>query len=101
VIRHYLGLRDAAVLVTRDLLLTGRAVSDLIESEAMGAVVGPAGLGKTFAIEHAIERRDEPVITLTFEARPTMRLVADRLLHSLTGAPGGGTRCHRAPACPA
>jgi hypothetical protein len=47
---HYLGLQDASVLATRDLLLTGRAVADLIESEAMGAVVGPAGLGKTFAI---------------------------------------------------
>lgn len=90
--RHYLGLRNASVLATRDLLLTGRAISDLIKTEAMGAVVGPAGLGKTFAIEHAIERRGEPVISLTFEARPTMRLVADRLLHKLTGAPGGGTR---------
>ena len=90
--RHYLGLQDASVLATRDLLLTGRAVADLIESEAMGAVVGPAGLGKTFAIEHALASRDEQVITLTFEARPTMRLVADRLLHTLTGAPGSGTR---------
>jgi hypothetical protein len=25
----------------------------------MGAVVGPAGLGKTFAIEHAVESRCE------------------------------------------
>ena len=91
-IRHYLGLEDAAVLATRDLLLTGQAVSDLIESEAMGAVVGPAGLGKTFAIEHALAGHEEQVITLTFEARPTMRLVADRLLVALTGAPGRGTR---------
>jgi DNA transposition AAA+ family ATPase len=92
VTRHHLGLQDASVLATRDLLLTGRAVEDLIESEAMGAVVGPAGLGKTFAIEHSVESHGEAVITLTFEARPTMRLVADRLLHALTGAPGTGTR---------
>jgi hypothetical protein len=92
VTRHYLGLRDAAVLATRDLLLTGRAITDLIESEAMGAVVGAAGLGKTFAIEHALAGREEQVIRLTFEARPTMRLVADRLLVALTGAPGRGTR---------
>ncbi len=58
----------------------------------MGAIVGAAGLGKTFAIEHAIQARAEPVITLTFEARPTMRLIADRLLYALTGAPGHGTR---------
>jgi DNA transposition AAA+ family ATPase len=92
VIRHYLGLQDAAVLATRDLLLTGSAITDLIESEAMGAIVGPAGLGKTFAIEHTLAAREEQVITLTFEARPTMRLVADRLLVALTGAPGNGTR---------
>ena len=91
-IRHYLGLRDASVLATRDLLLTGRVITDLIESEAMGAIVGPAGLGKTFAIEHALASREEQVITLTFEARLTMRLVADRLLVAMTGAPGSGTR---------
>ena len=90
--RHYLGLQDASVLATRDLLLTGRAIADLIDNEAMGAVVGSAGLGKTFAIEHALSTREEQVITLTFEARPTMRLVADRLLVALTGAPGRGTR---------
>jgi DNA transposition AAA+ family ATPase len=92
VIRHHLGLRDAEVLATRHLLLTGQALSDLLASEAMGAIVGPAGVGKTFAIEHALERCRDPVIRLTFEARPTMRLVADRLLHALTGAPGSGTR---------
>jgi DNA transposition AAA+ family ATPase len=90
--RHYLGLTDASVLATRHLLLTGQAISDVIESEAMGAIVGPAGLGKTFAIDHALEQHGGPVITLTFEARPTMRLVADRLLANLTGAPGRGTR---------
>jgi hypothetical protein len=51
-IHHYLGLRDAQVLATRHLLLTRQAVADLADSEAMGAVVGVAGLGKTFAIDH-------------------------------------------------
>ena len=91
-IRHHLGLRGAEVLATRHLLLTGQALADVLESEAMGAIVGPAGLGKTFAIDHAIQARAEPVIKLTFEARPTMRLVADRLLDALTGSPGRGTR---------
>jgi hypothetical protein len=99
VTHHYLGLQDASVLATRDLLLTGRAVADLIESEAMGAVVGPAGLGKTFAIEHALAGREEQAITLTFEASPTMRLVADRLLVALTGAPGSGTRFDGGDGC--
>lgn len=88
---HHLGLTDASVLHTRHLLLTDQAVGDLVESEAMGAVVGPAGLGKTFAIARAVEARSEPV-SLTFEGRPTMRLVADRLLHAFTGSPARGTR---------
>ena len=88
---HHLGL-DAAVLRTRHLLLTDQAVGDLVAAEAMGAVVGPAGLGKTFAITHATTHLSEPVVCLTFEGRPTMRLVADRLLHHFTGAPARGTR---------
>ena len=40
--RHHLGLQGAAVLATRHLLLTGQAVADVIDSEAMGAIVGPA-----------------------------------------------------------
>lgn len=90
--RHHLGLTDAAVLRTRHLLLAGQAVGDLVENEAMGAIVGAAGLGKTFAIAQAIQTRREPVVSLTFEGRPTMRLVADRLLHAFTGSPARGTR---------
>lgn len=90
--RHHLDLQDAAVLQTRHLLLTEQAVADLIDSEAMGAIVGAAGLGKTFAIAHAADARTEPVVALTFEGRPTMRLIADRLLHAFTGVPAHGTR---------
>lgn len=89
---HHLDLQDAAVLRTRHLLLTEQAVSDLVGSEAMGAIVGPAGLGKTFAIAHATRARSEPVVSLAFEGRPTMRLIADRLLHAFTGMPARGTR---------
>ncbi|MGI8846349.1 MAG: AAA family ATPase [Thermoleophilaceae bacterium] len=89
---HHLNLQHAAVLKTRHLLLTDQAVADLIDSEAMGAVVGPAGLGKTFAIARATQKRPEPIVTLNFEGRPTMRPIADRLLHAFTGAPAKGTR---------
>jgi hypothetical protein len=89
---HFLDLRDAQTLLTRHLLLTRKAVGDVIEAGAMGAVYGSAGLGKTFAVTDAISRHRVPVLRLTFESRPTMRLVADRLLAGLTGAPGRGTR---------
>ncbi len=90
--RHHLDLHDAAVLRTRHLLLTEQAVDDLVGSEAMGAIVGPAGLGKTFAIAHSTRAQNAPVVSLTFEGRPTMRLIADRLLHAFTGMPARGTR---------
>jgi DNA transposition AAA+ family ATPase len=89
---HFLSLEDAETLNTRHLLLTRTAVDDVIDAEAMGAIVGPAGLGKTFAVSAAMQQHGLPIINLTFESRPTMRLVADRLLHALTGAPARGTR---------
>jgi hypothetical protein len=89
---HFLNLSGAQTLMTRHLLLTRKAVADVIESRAMGAVYGAAGLGKTFAVSDAIGRHPQPVLRLTFESRPTMRLVADRLLAGLTGSPGRGTR---------
>ncbi|HEX3804572.1 MAG TPA: ATP-binding protein [Solirubrobacteraceae bacterium] len=82
---HFLGLKGAATLQTRHLLLTRKAIDDVIEAEAMGAIVGPAGLGKTFAVSEALKRHTIPIVRLTFESRPTMRLVADRLLNKLTG----------------
>jgi DNA transposition AAA+ family ATPase len=89
---HYLGLQNAAVLQTRHFLLTESAVSDVIDAEAMGAVFGPAGLGKTFAVAEALAQHKLPVIRLSFETTPTMRLVADRLLHAFTGVPSKRTR---------
>jgi len=90
--RHFQNLCGARVLETRHLLLTKRAVMDVLLAEAIGAVIGPAGLGKTFAIEHSLREVNCRVTKLRFESRPTMRLVADRLLHEFTGHPGRGSR---------
>ena len=37
--------------------MTLDACTDLVRTQAMGAVHGPAGLGKTFAVERALARR--------------------------------------------
>jgi DNA transposition AAA+ family ATPase len=92
VIRHYLNLEGASVLETTHLVMTEQAILDLIRHEAMGAVVGYSGLGKTFAIDCALAQIDQPVIRLTFETRPTLRLIADRLWHQITGEPTPRTR---------
>lgn len=85
--RHFLDIEGASVLPTEELGLVEQAVTDLIETGAMGAVHGPAGLGKTFAVERALARHGATVdpCWVSFPSRPTMRLVAATLLAELTG----------------
>lgn len=85
--RHFLNLDGAATISTDSLLLTRRALADVAEACAMGAVHGDAGLGKTFAVEEAAGATAEPAVWTSFPGRPTMRLVATTLAELLTGAP--------------
>jgi type II secretory pathway predicted ATPase ExeA len=95
--QHFVNLPGAATLPTRHYQLTGQIIDDLIAELATGVVHGPAGTGKTYAVQAALERlraAAEPspadsqvtVCTLAFPSKPTMRLVADELLTVLTGA---------------
>jgi type II secretory pathway predicted ATPase ExeA len=91
--QHFVNLPGAATLPTRQYQLTGQIIDDLIAELATGVVHGPAGTGKTYAVEAALERLREAsssgqvsVCTLAFPSKPTMRLVADELLTALTGA---------------
>jgi len=88
--RHFLDLEDAATVDTTALALTRRAVLDLTRHRAMGVVHGAAGLGKTFAVERAVEHLDRfwSPVWLSFPVRPTMRLIASELLEALTGERG-------------
>jgi len=88
VIRHFLDLDGARTIPTEHLLLSGRAVADLVETHAMGAFHGDAGLGKTFAVERAVEGLggDWEPVWLSFPARPTMRLIAIELLAAISGS---------------
>jgi DNA transposition AAA+ family ATPase len=85
--RHFLDLEGASTIPTEHLLLTRRAVADLAEAKAMGAVHGEAGLGKTFAVEEAVAGLGVPVFWTSFPSRPTMRLVAINLVELLTAVP--------------
>lgn len=97
--QHFVNLPGAATLPTRQYQMAGQIIGDLIAECATGVVHGPAGTGKTYAVEAALERlRDAAasgppgsaaevsVCTLAFPSKPTMRLVADALLTALTGA---------------
>ncbi|WP_425795109.1 AAA family ATPase [Micromonospora arida] len=70
-------------------------VTDTAEHLAVGVIHGLAGLGKTFATRtctSALATRTRAtdrieVVTIAFPARPTMRLLADLMLQTLTGTP--------------
>jgi len=86
--RHFLELDGANTLPTDYLLMTHRAVQDLVEAKAMGVVHGAAGLGKTYAVEQTLARLDKrQPCWVSFPSRPTMKLVASQLLATITGAP--------------
>lgn len=88
--RHFLDIERARTLPTPGLVATARAVGDLLGAAAMGVVHGPAGLGKTYAVEQALSRdRDVSVCWVAFPSRPTMRLVAATLFEQLTRVPAG------------
>ncbi|MDN5918704.1 MAG: ATP-binding protein [Pseudonocardia sp.] len=92
--RHFLDIDGAATLPTEALGLVDQSVADLVRTQAMGAVHGQAGLGKTYAVEQALARRVGEVAAcwVSFPSRPTMRLVAATLLHELTRVPVTGRR---------
>lgn len=76
---------------TPGLVATHQAVGDLLGAAAMGVVHGPAGLGKSCAVEQALDRdREVSVCWTEFPSRPTMRLVAVTLFEQLTRVPAGG-----------
>jgi len=87
--RHFLDLEGARVLPTEGLQLVEQAVTDVVGASAMGVVHGPAGLGKTFAVERALSGLRAVGCWSAFPSRPTMRLVAATLFEHLTGSPAG------------
>ncbi|GHH54775.1 ATP-binding protein [Streptomyces candidus] len=97
--RHFVDLTGAAALPTGHFQMTARIVRDLVANAATGVVHGPAGTGKTFAVEAALEAIDlldavsrPRVSVMTFPARPTMRMIADHLLRELTGTENPSSR---------
>lgn len=87
----FAGLTRAAVIRTGPFALTDRAVVDLVEREAMGVVHGKAGLGKTFAVEHALERRPEiESYWFDFPERVTSKWLTRDLLELITEVEADG-----------
>ncbi|MFD1145671.1 AAA family ATPase [Saccharothrix hoggarensis] len=107
---HYLRLSGAQMLATEAFQWVGADIDDLVRHFAMGIVHGQAGLGKTFAVQAALERLTatgsaslpEPgtatprsrtpakdavrVVQLVFPHRPNDLRVAQEVARSLTGS---------------
>jgi DNA transposition AAA+ family ATPase len=81
---HFLDLPGAAVIATDQLLDTRELVAELVEATAMGAIYGPAGTGKTFAVSRALgNHAQRNVVSSTFRSRPTTRYVRHELYRIL------------------
>jgi len=90
---HFLGLHGAQTIGTGPFLATQQAIESLVARKAMGAFVGNAGLGKTFAVQTARETlSDVESCRIVIPHQATMRKVAITLLRALTGEEHTGER---------
>ena len=71
---HFLDIAGARTLPTPGLVATDQAVEHVVAASAMGVVHGPAGLGKSYAVERALARHAGVAVSwVEFPSRPTMR----------------------------
>lgn len=90
--QHFLNLQGATTIGTEPFLEAQRAVEDLVAVGGMGAFVGDAGLGKTFAMDAARADCELESCAIVIPVRATMRTVAVTLLRALTGVEPTGER---------
>jgi DNA transposition AAA+ family ATPase len=91
--RHFLEVKGASVVKTPYLNLTRRTVREVESSRAMGAIIGDAGLGKTFAVEYAISKVAEtPTCWTRFALGTTPKQLTIGLLKHMTGLVHTGVR---------
>lgn len=85
---HFAGLAQAQAVPTVSFALVGQAVRDLSQKRAMGVVHGNAGLGKTFAVQSALEDQAATGVEpfwFDFPEDTTPRWLTCDLLRLLTG----------------
>ncbi len=90
--RHFLELNDAKTMTTTGFALSRRCVVDCVEARAVGVVYGEAGVGKTFAVEHATEKANVEAHWFTFSRQPALTHIVKVMLESITSVPHRGER---------
>lgn len=86
--RHFLQLPRARKLSTASFALAQELVREAANSRSMVVVHGPAGSGKTYATEAAVEQLGgEDTHWVVFPSRATQKRVVKQLLRTVTGMP--------------
>ena len=81
---HYQQIVGANAIATEQLLDAADLVKDIVEVKAIGAIYGPAGVGKTFAVDQALADLPERNWTrTTFRSRPTTPYLRHELYTTL------------------
>lgn len=82
---HYLNL-GAGTLKTESFALAQLAVKDCVARQAMGALYGPAGSGKTFAVRSALAAvKDRQVLSVDCQVEMTYKGLIEMLLETVSG----------------
>jgi DNA transposition AAA+ family ATPase len=82
---HFLDLKGAAIVATEQLIDARAMIGEAVEAQAMVAIHGAAGTGKSFAVEQAlVDLPPRSWLWMDFRCRPTLRDVR-HALHRATG----------------
>ena len=76
---------QAATINTEDFSLTQNAVAIASDDLSMVAIVGEAGLGRTFAVSSAIGTLERETVKIDCDARSQLRPILSRLASGITG----------------
>lgn len=81
------------VVETDELLLTEKALGDIVTKSRMGAFVGTSGTGKTFSVRRiASEMENLDVVWLEFQSRPSIVHLSRVIYEGLFDEPAKGSR---------
>jgi hypothetical protein len=91
-LRHLAGLpEDVPVLETIGFKMTQHVAADAVSDGEIAAFTGRAGLGKTFAVDHAARHSDLPWVWAQIGPSPRPKEVTARLLKAIFGSFQDGT----------
>lgn len=91
--RHFQGLPpDTPTVPTVHFRKTQLVAAQVAKDGGIAAFTGPAGLGKTFAVDHAVRALGMPWVWAQMGPAPAPKEVTVRLLKALTGNTPKGTQ---------